>query len=157
MTCFNDTLSSWGKDYKSQVTGHHMKCLSLHWLQIFKPSRAQQPFLKPEIPKCLNLTYSRGIAHLLNPAWMLTPLGHAASQICPPKGASNTALGHTAFPRQSNMVALRPTSPRSWPHPLDRRAGVLETSGYLLSRGTEGSILFSLHPLHQRILLQMAE
>lgn len=61
-TCFNDTLNFWGKDYKSQVTGHHMKCLSLHWLQIFKSSQAQQPFLKPEIPKCLNLTYSRGIA-----------------------------------------------------------------------------------------------
>lgn len=53
------------------------------------------------------------------------------------------------------MAAFGQTSPRSWPHPLDRRAGMMGISGYLLSWETEGSILFSLCPLPQGILLQM--
>lgn len=53
MTCFNDTLNSWGKDYKSQVIGHRMKCLSLHWLQISKPSQAQQPISEARNPQML--------------------------------------------------------------------------------------------------------
>lgn len=52
MTCFN-TLNSWGEDYKSQVTGHSMKCLSLHWLQIFKSSQAQQPISEARNPQML--------------------------------------------------------------------------------------------------------
>lgn len=47
------------------------------------------------------------------------------------------------------------TSPRSWPRPLDRRAGLMEITGHFLSWETEGSVLFALPPLPQGILLQM--
>ena len=103
MICFNDTSTSWGKDYKSQVSGHIMKRLSLHWLQILSNLRRDSSlFLKLEIPKGLDLAQSRGISPSSEPRLEANSSRPCRAQIPPSLP--------TSFPSQPSKSKVLATS-----------------------------------------------